>query len=158
MSYSTVGIIILLTLIAVLSMTAIWSLNDQHGCRSFCIPALDDSLSLSMSSDSMPMCSSSSIAILISSAIMQSGMSMHDSIALIVMHMPRISSSLFCGCVWIANLQWIPVAQACIVFLHCIAVFLVVYFKVSDRLAKSVLNIAAIDLWSVFTLTSWVKQ
>ena len=45
--------------------------------------------------ESMPMCSSFNIAILISSADMYSGMSMHDSIVLMMVHMPCISSSLF---------------------------------------------------------------
>ena len=40
-------------------------------------------------------CSSSKVAYLISFAVMQSGMSMHDSLTLIVMCMPGISSSLF---------------------------------------------------------------
>ena len=52
----------------------------------------------------MPLCTSTSVANLISSAVMQSGMNMHDSIALMVMHMPGISSSMFCGCVRIAYL------------------------------------------------------
>ena len=43
----------------------------------------------------MPTCSSSIVVALISSSIMQYGMSVHDSTALIVMHMPIISSSLF---------------------------------------------------------------
>ena len=75
---------------------AISSLNDQHGCRSVYISALDDSQLSSMSSESMHMYLSSSIANLISSATMQSGISMQGSFALIVMHMPGISSSLFC--------------------------------------------------------------
>ena len=35
------------------------------------------------------------VAILISSAVMQSGMSLHESIALMVMHMPGICCVLF---------------------------------------------------------------
>ena len=45
------------------------------------------------SSDSIAMCLSSSIAILHSSAVMHSGMCVHEPIALMVMHMPGISSS-----------------------------------------------------------------
>ena len=58
----------------------------------------------SISSDRMPMCSSPRVAVLISSAVMHSGISLHDSIALMVKHMPGISLSLFHVCVWIANL------------------------------------------------------
>ena len=47
-----------------------------------------------MNSNNMLMCSLSSIAIFISSAFMQSGMSVHDSTALMVMYMSGISSSL----------------------------------------------------------------
>ena len=100
---STMGIFIQLPFITVTSMIAISSLNDQYACRSFCISALVDGQPQSSSSDSMPMCSSSSITILISSALMQSSMSMHDSVEVMVIHMPGISSSLF-GCVWIASL------------------------------------------------------
>ena len=42
----------------------------------------------------MPMCSSPSIANLISSLIMQTGMPIHDSTTLMVMHMPGSSSAL----------------------------------------------------------------
>ena len=48
-----------------------------------------------MISDSMHMCSLSSIVILIFSAVIQSGMSMQKPIVLIVMHIPGISSCLF---------------------------------------------------------------
>ena len=57
-----------------------------------------------MTSDGMSMCSSSIAANFISSATMESGMSVHDYIALIIMYMPGIASSLSCGCVWIASL------------------------------------------------------
>ena len=56
---------------------------------------------------------------------------MNNSIALMVMHMPEISSSLSHGCVWTASQVWIAVAKACIIFLCCIGVFLVVIFKAS---------------------------
>ena len=52
-------------------------------------------LVLTISSARMSRCSSSNIAVLISSAVMKSCMSIHDSISLTVMDMPGISSSLF---------------------------------------------------------------
>ena len=44
-----------------------------------------------MSSDSKPKYSLSSIAILISSAVRYSGISVHDSVAFMVLHIPIIS-------------------------------------------------------------------
>ena len=44
------------------------------------------------------------LLLFVSSAIMQSGIPMHDIIALMVIHKPGISSSMSHGCVWIANL------------------------------------------------------
>ena len=90
-SCSAAGIIIILPFIAIPSMIAISCLNDQYGCRCLCTSALIDSQLWSMNSDSMPMCLLSIIANLISSAIMQSGMSVHDSIDLIVIQMPGIA-------------------------------------------------------------------
>ena len=49
------------------------------------------------------LCAHYSVFLFISSAIIQSGMSVHDTTALLVMHMPGMSSSH--GCVWIASLQ-----------------------------------------------------
>ena len=85
-------------------MIAISSLNDQYVYRSFCTSGLVDGQTQNMKSDGMSMCSSSSAAIFISSAVMQSGFSVHDCIALMVMNIPGISSSLSHGCVWIASL------------------------------------------------------
>ena len=93
-SCSTAGIIILLPFIAILSMIVIPSVNDQYGYRSFCISALVSGQSWNKRHNNMPMCSLSSIANLISFAFMQFGMSVHDSIALMLMHIPRMSSSL----------------------------------------------------------------
>ena len=76
----------------------------------------------------MPMCSSPSVAILISSAVMQSGMYMHDSIALMVMYMLGISLSLAHGNFWIASLQRIVVSQTCIIFLCGIDVLITIFF------------------------------
>ena len=44
------------------------------------------------------------LLILISSAVMQSGMSRHDSMVFVVMFIPGMSSSLSCSCVWAADL------------------------------------------------------
>ena len=73
------------------------------------------------SSDSMHVCSSSNVAILIFSALIRSGISMHACIALMVSHVPGISSSLLYGCIWIASLGWIAVDQACTVFYGALA-------------------------------------
>ena len=89
-SCSTTGII-LLHFITIPPVIVISSLNDQYSCRSFCISALVHDQPWSMSFDSMPMCSSSPVATHLSSAVMQSGISMHDSIALKQMLMLGIS-------------------------------------------------------------------
>ena len=67
---SAVGTIILLPFIAIPSITAILSLNDQNSCSSFCNLAFADGQLWSTSSDIMPRNSSSIVAILISSAVM----------------------------------------------------------------------------------------
>ena len=95
LSYSIAGIIIILLFTAIPSMVAVSSVNDQYGCRYFCTSALVDGRPCSVSSTSMSMCSSSIIAILTSSAVRKSSMSMHDTVVLMAMHMPGISSSLF---------------------------------------------------------------
>ena len=65
LSYSSTGIIICQPFIAVQSMIAISSPNDQFGYLSFCTSALVNGQPWSMSSESMPMCLSPSVAILI---------------------------------------------------------------------------------------------
>ena len=131
LSYTAAITVILLPFITIQSMMAISSLDEQYSYSSSCTLAVVNGQPYSTSSDSMPKCLLSSVAFLISSALMQSGMSMHDSIALVVMHMPGISSSLFVSwCVWISNLQWITVVQVCIVFLCCTDGSAIVYFGV----------------------------
>ena len=93
-SCSNVGVIILLPLMAIPSMIAILSLNDQYGCNSFCTPVYVDGQPCSMSSANVLRCLSYGVTSLISSAVMQSGMSIYGSIALMVMYFPGISSSL----------------------------------------------------------------
>ena len=78
LSYSFVDMIILLPFIAVPSMIAISSLNDHYQCRPAFTSALVDGQPCSMNSDSMHMCSSSDLAILITFTVTQSGMSMYD--------------------------------------------------------------------------------
>ena len=95
LSYSAAGIcIIILPFIAMLSMIAISSLNDQYGFRSFFTSALDDGQPQSASSDSMLMCLSYSSTSLIFSAVMQSHISVCNSFAVMAIHIPEISSSL----------------------------------------------------------------
>ena len=98
LSWSAAGTIILLPFIAVHSMSAISSVNYQYGCNSFCSSNFVDGQQWSMSSDNMPRCLSYIVAILISSALMQLGMLMHESIVLMVIHMSSISSYLFVSC------------------------------------------------------------
>ena len=63
---------------AILLFIAISSLNVQYGCRSFCTSALTVGQPCNTYSDSKLRCSSSMVTDLISSPVMQSGMSMHD--------------------------------------------------------------------------------
>ena len=95
-----VSCLVVLTFISLLSMIEISPLTDQYGCRSFCTSAFVNGQPQSMISESMPMFLSSSIANLISSATVQSSMSKHDSVTLMVIQMSGISSYLFYGCVW----------------------------------------------------------
>ena len=75
-------------------MTAILSLDDNKIAVLLNLSFVDGRL-WSMSSANALGCSSSKVTSLICSAFMQSGMSVHDSIVLMVMCMPAISSSLF---------------------------------------------------------------
>ena len=104
LSSSDAGTIILLPFMAVPSMVAISCLNDQYGRSYFCTSAFVNSHPWSTSSVRMLQCLSSRVAVLIYSDVMQSVLSMHDYNALMIMHMPGISPSLFHSCVWIANL------------------------------------------------------
>ena len=73
---------------------------------------------------------SSAVTSLLYFAVMQSSMSVYNSIPLIIMCMPGISSSpLFCGGAWIASLQWIVVALSCIVFWCYVGVSIVASFE-----------------------------
>ena len=69
--------------------------SHQYGCSSFCTSGLIDGQLCNTYSDSMLRCLSPIVTSLISSAVMQSGMFMHNPIAFMVMFIPSISSSLF---------------------------------------------------------------
>ena len=73
LSYSDVGTIILLLFMAILLLTAISQLNNQYGCSSF--PIFVDGKPQITYSDRILKHSSSSVANLISSTVMQFGMS-----------------------------------------------------------------------------------
>ena len=81
-------------------MIVISSLNDQYGHQSFYTSASVNGQPQGMSSDTMPKLLSSNVAILISSDIMQSGMSMHD---LYYGDAHGFYFFWFHGCVWIVN-------------------------------------------------------
>ena len=156
LSCDAAGIIIFLSFIAVLSMIAISSVNDHYGCGSFFTSALVDDQPWNTNSDSMPMCLSSSIAISISSAIIQCGMSMHDSLAFMVLHIPEIYSSLYFGYAWIASLHWIaevPGLHSILMLYWCILSSIL--WSLCNRLAISFLHITISSLCYVITLTSW---
>ena len=94
--------VILVPFMAILSMIMMSSLKDQYGCTSSTSASVDGQPCITYT-DSMPKCSSARVASLVSSAVMQSGISVHDSTTFMVMHIPGISSSLSCGCAWIAK-------------------------------------------------------
>ena len=128
---SDVGMILLLPSMPIPSMTAISSLNDQKSCSSFCTSGFVDSQLHSTCSANALWCSFSRVHSLISSAIMQSGMSVINSIALMVMCMPCISSPLFILFLCLhTNLQWAVVVLVYICFWYCIDVSTVVFFEV----------------------------
>ena len=127
---SIVGMIILLPLMA----------NPTYDCN--LIPewpiqlkflfnsAFVDCQPWSMSSVNAWKCSFFRVVSIISSVVLQSGMSMHDSIALMVMHMSGICLSHFHACVWKVYLQWTVVALVYIVFWCWVGVSAVVFFEV----------------------------
>ena len=94
LSCGATGIIIVLPFIAIPSMIAISSMNDQYFCSSFCTFSFCQWPAMNAHSDSMPRCTSPSFAPLIFSAVMEYGRSMYDSIAFMMIHMPHISLSL----------------------------------------------------------------
>ena len=93
----------------------------------------------------------------ISSVVIQSGMSVHDSIALMVMHMPAVSSSVSWLC-----LDSQSAMNNCVQGLFCI---LTIYwwilndilYSLCDKLATFFLKIPTRVLWSVIMLTTWAQ-
>ena len=73
---SDAGAIILLSFMAIPSMITISSLYDQYGCSTFCTSAFVYGQPYNTYSESIPTWSSSGAANLISSDVMQSGISM----------------------------------------------------------------------------------
>ena len=82
------------------------------------------------SSDRMAICSTFRDALLISSAVMLPGMAMHDSIALMVMHIPGISLSMFVSylCLDRQSVR-ISCAQAFTAFLCSINAYIIAFFE-----------------------------
>ena len=87
--------IILLPFMAILSIIVISFLNEQYGCSSICSSDFIDGQPCNTYYDSMPKCLLSRVIILISSTVMHSGISIHDFITFMVMHIPSIFSPLF---------------------------------------------------------------
>ena len=71
-SCTAAGIIIVLSFIAMLSMIVMSSLSDQYGCRTFYTSAVIDGQPQSTSSDNIVVHFTYTVAIHISSAVMQS--------------------------------------------------------------------------------------
>ena len=80
---------------AITLMMTISSLNDQYSCSSFYNSTYVDDNPCNIYSGRMPKCSLPSVASLIYSASMESGIFMHGSLELMVIHIGGISSSLF---------------------------------------------------------------
>ena len=88
------GGIMLLPFMAIPSNITISSLNDHYVCRSFCTLALVGGQSCNTYSDSMLRFSSSVVTDLISSVVIQSGISMDDCRTFMDMFFPSISLSV----------------------------------------------------------------
>ena len=104
-------VLIPLSFMAMPSMIMISSQSDQYGYRSFCISALANCHPCNMSSDSMPMCLSTSVAFLILSCCHACTLvCLCITTVLMVMHMSGVSSSLF---VWWLCLDSYSVMNNC---------------------------------------------
>ena len=150
--------IILPPFMAFPSLIAVSSLNYLYGCCSFCTSTFVDGQLWTTCSDRIPKCSSSSITILISSALMQSGMAIHNSIALMIMPIPDISSYPF---VLQLCLHSQSAMNSCGPGLYSILmlywwIHMSILCSLCDRLATS-LEISTSRLRSVITLSLWVK-
>ena len=135
------GTVILLPLIMVLSVPAISSLNDQYHTSH---------------NSTGHLCLSSRFSSHISSSLMHSEMSVHVSIAFMFMHIPGISSSLWCyGYVLIAKLLWIAVELA-------FTESLLYWWRHGSILCSLCHRFAVLfedgHQWSVIMLTLWAKH
>ena len=92
---SYAGIIILLSFILILLMTAISSLKDQYGCISFWTSAFVAGWPYNTYFNNTSMCSSSRIGCNMSSAVVHSMMLAHVSITFMFTVIMYISSPLF---------------------------------------------------------------
>ena len=90
---------------------------------------------------------------------MQSGMSVHDSIALMGMHIPGISLSLFVSWLHLDSQSAIssygPGLYTILVLYSCIVV---VFEPCVIGLHHLFLNVATSSLWSVIMLPSWANS
>ena len=136
------------------SIIATLSLNNQYTSLSLCTSVLMDGQLHSAYSYSLPKCSSSIVANLISSAVIQSGMSIYYSVAFMVMLLHSISSSLFA---WLLCLDGQSVTNSCDQSLYNI---LMLYWWIhSSSLCSLVISllhlfkIATSGLWPVIILS-----
>ena len=123
----------------ILSITTISSMNDQYGYRSLCTSPLIHCQSHNTYSDGTLKCSSFIVADLVSSVVLQSCMSVHDCMVLMVRFIPGISSSLLSqGCVWTANSLGTAVVSVCMVLLFCTSGCIVIFLcSPCEKLATS---------------------
>ena len=159
LSYSAAGKTILLLFTAMPSIIVISSMNGPQCCRFFCTSALVNGQLHSMSSDRMPMCSSCSVAILVYSYVMQSAMSFLDSWTDSNSHAQNLF--IFVYLIVVLDSQFTmnscnPCLYGTLMLYWCILNSIL--WSLHNRLATSFLMIATDGLWSVITLTSWVKQ
>ena len=123
------GTIILLLFMVIPLKIVISSLNDQYGYSSFCTSALlmaSQEVHALVKCLGVPHLGLLLLPLLLSWSLVCLYMtSLHQWLCtyLVFLH-PCLSHS----CVWIANLQWIVVTQACTVFLCCFYGFEIVLF------------------------------
>ena len=118
------------------SMIAILSLNDQYGCNFFCTSAFVDGQPWNTWSERMLRCSLSGVATLITSAFMQSDISVHDYC------IPGISLSLFVSwfCLDSKSAMNSYVSDLCSIMLYC-WICNSILCSLSDRVATSFLKL-----------------
>ena len=147
--------------IALPSMSAISSLSEQNSCRCFYNSAYIDGQPQGMSCNSMSMYSLSSIANYILSALMQSGMSVHDLNTLLIMYMPGISLSLSVS--WLC-MESQSTMNSCGPGLHNLLILYlcilnIIHWKHVWWVYSTFLGIFIMsNLWLVIIFILWVKQ